>query len=54
MNLASKLATNDYILYSHDDFYFCPEWDEILKNEVDTIGHKNFYLSRLSFLLHAF
>ncbi len=45
MNLASKLATKDYILYSHDDFYFCPQWDEILKKEVDLIGHKNFYLS---------
>ncbi len=45
MNLASKLATKDYILYSHDDFYFCPGWDVILKKEVDIIGHKNFYLS---------
>ena len=23
-NLASKKAKFDYILYSHDDFYFCP------------------------------
>ena len=45
MNIASKKAKFDYILYSHDDFYFCPNWDSVLKNEVDRIGHKNFYLS---------
>ena len=45
MNLASKKAKNDYILYAHDDFYFCPGWDISLKNEIDKIGHKNFYLS---------
>ena len=45
MNLASKLIDNDYILYAHDDFYFCPYWDEILKKEIDHIGHNNFYLS---------
>ena len=45
MNLASKLATNDYILYSHDDFYFCPNWDEILMKEINQIGHNRFYLS---------
>ena len=45
MNLAAKKAKYDYILYAHDDFYFLPGWDLILKNEVDKIGHKYFYLS---------
>ena len=45
MNKASKKAKYDYILYAHDDFYFCPEWDQILKKELDLIGHNNFYLS---------
>jgi len=45
MNLAVKKTSSDYILYAHDDFYFCPDWDLILKNEVDTIKHNNFYLS---------
>ncbi len=45
MNLAAKKSKNDFILYAHDDFYFCPHWDLILKKEVDKIGHKNFYLS---------
>ena len=45
MNTASKKSKFKYVLYSHDDFYFCPGWDEVLKNEVDAIGHNNFYLS---------
>ena len=45
MNTASKKAKFDYILYSHDDFYFCPSWDQVLKKEVDKIGHNRFYLS---------
>ncbi len=45
INLASKLSTHKYILYSHDDMYFCPLWDEYLYNEVKKIGHDNFYLS---------
>ena len=45
MNMAAKKATTDYILYAHDDFYFCPKWDVVLKREVDKIGHNHFYLS---------
>ena len=45
MNLAAKKSSFDYILYAHDDFYFCPDWDEILKKEIELIGHNNFYLS---------
>ena len=45
MNTASKKSRFKYILYSHDDFYFCPGWDVVLKNEIDAIGHNNFYLS---------
>jgi GT2 family glycosyltransferase len=45
LNKASKLSKKDYILISHDDFYYCPGWDEELMNNVNTINHKNFYLS---------
>ncbi len=45
VNLASQKAKLNYILYAHDDFYFCPDWDLILKKEIDKIGHKDFYLS---------
>jgi GT2 family glycosyltransferase len=45
MNMASRKASTKYILYAHDDFYFCPGWDEVLLEEVKKIPHNNFYLS---------
>ena len=45
VNTAAKKATTNYILYAHDDFYFCPGWDKVLLNEVQKIPHNNFYLS---------
>jgi glycosyltransferase involved in cell wall biosynthesis len=45
INKAAKLAKHDYLLYAHDDFYFSPNWDKILNNEVEKIGHNKFYLS---------
>ena len=45
MNKATKKANFDFILYSHDDFYFCPKWDEVLNEEIKKIGHNRFYLS---------
>jgi GT2 family glycosyltransferase len=45
LNKASRLSKNDFILISHDDFYYCPGWDVELMNNVNSINHKNFYLS---------
>ena len=45
VNLAAKKSKFNFILYSHDDFYFIPEWDVILKNEIEKLDHINFYLS---------
>lgn len=45
MNMAAKKANTKFLLYAHDDFYFCPKWDLVLKSELDKIKHKNFYLS---------
>jgi len=45
MNRAAKESTTSYILYAHDDFYFCPGWDEVLLKEVKKIPHNRFYLS---------
>ena len=45
INKAAKLSNNNYILYSHDDMYFCPDWDKVLLNEVKSLNHENFYLS---------
>ena len=36
LNIASKLSRMDYILISHDDFYYCPGWDtEFSKERVN-------------------
>ena len=40
MNIAAKKAKLDYILYAHDDFYFCPNWDQVMFDEVNLIGHE--------------
>tara|TARA_X000000950_G_scaffold232737_1_gene281914 strand:+ start:148 stop:945 length:798 start_codon:yes stop_codon:yes gene_type:complete len=45
LNKAAAKAQYDYILYGHDDFYFCPGWDEVMMAEIKRIGHNNFYLS---------
>ena len=45
INKAAKLAKYEYILYSHDDMYFCPSWDVVLLKEVKMINHEKFYLS---------
>ena len=44
INNAVKLSTTNYILYSHDDMYFCPGWDKVLLNEIKKIKHEKFYL----------
>jgi len=45
LNKASKLSKFDYVLISHDDFYYCPGWDTEFVNEINNIKHNNFYLS---------
>ena len=45
MNKAAKLASTQYILYTHDDMYFLPSWDSILKKEIELLNTKFFYLS---------
>ncbi len=45
VNTAAKLSSKEYILYSHDDFYFLPKWDQYLIDEIERIGHNHFYLS---------
>ena len=44
-NLAATKSTKNYILYSHDDMYFLPEWDVILKKELSALQNNLFYLS---------
>ena len=45
INKAAKLVSNQYILYSHDDMYFCPNWDKVLFHEIKSLDHDNFYFS---------
>ena len=39
MNLAAKKANYMFILYAHDDFYFCPNWD--VKRKIRFIRNNN-------------
>ena len=45
INNIVKLTRYKYILYSHDDCYFCPTWDKVLNNEIKKINHNKFYFS---------
>ncbi len=45
LNLASTKSIYDLILYSHDDFYFCPSWDEVIIEEINKLSHNKFYFS---------
>ena len=45
LNMASKQSIYDYILISHDDFYYCPRWDIEIINEIKKLKHNKFYLS---------
>ena len=45
INTAFNHATKKFILYAHDDMYFCPDWDVHFLEELNKIGHNKFYLS---------
>ena len=45
LNKSSKLAKYDYIIISHDDFYYCPNWDVEFKKELENLNHDNFFIS---------
>ena len=45
VNIATKLSAKNYIIFAHDDMYFLPCWDEILKGEIDKLNNNLFYLS---------
>src|SRR6476660_7422028 len=45
LNAAAQLATTPYILYINDDMYTCPRWDAALVEEIESIGHNNFFLA---------
>jgi glycosyltransferase involved in cell wall biosynthesis len=45
MNKAYSLTTTDHILYSHDDMYFCKNWDIFLTDEINKQDNNQYYLS---------
>ena len=45
INKVCKIANFNYLLYSHDDMYFCPNWDIILEQEINKLKNNFFYLS---------
>ena len=45
MNKAYSLTTTDYILYAHDDMYFCKNWDFFLIKEIEKQNNNQYYLS---------
>jgi len=45
MNKAYTLTTTNYILYAHDDMYFCKNWDYFLVNEINNQKNNLYYLS---------
>ena len=45
INQAASLATSDYILYAHDDMFFCKNWDIYLENEVQKYTDNLYYLT---------
>ena len=48
VNIAAKEATNEFILYAHDDMYFCKNWDYELFQEIKNINHNFFYISGMN------
>ena len=53
VNIASKISKHDLILYSHDDMYFLPGWDNEFINQINDIGHNKFYLSSTHISAHV-
>ena len=45
VNKASELANSNYILYAHDDMFFCKNWDLYLVNEINKFTDNLFYLT---------
>ena len=44
-NAPSSLATSDYLVMSDDDFYFAPDWDYYLLEEINKLDHIYFCIT---------
>ena len=45
LNALFEISTKEIICYVNDDMYLCPNWDAVLADEIEGIGHEKFYLS---------
>ena len=45
LNKAAELANSNYILYAHDDMFFCKNWDVYLEDEIKKFPDNLFYLT---------
>ena len=45
VNRAASLSTTDYIMYTHDDMFFCQNWDLVLEDKIKKQENNLFYLS---------
>ncbi len=45
INIIADKASYEYLIYVHDDMYFCPNWEEPLINEIKNLNHNKFYIS---------
>jgi len=45
LNACRSMVKTNYILYANDDMYFLPDWDLVIWNEIQAIGHHYFMLS---------
>ena len=45
LNRAANLANTNYILYAHDDMFFCKDWDIYLEKEIKRFKDNLYYLT---------
>jgi hypothetical protein len=48
LNTASKISIEDFIVISHDDFYYCPSWDEYLTMSIKVKSKNIFFIYRFN------
>ena len=48
VNAASLKSTENYIIYTHDDMFFCNNWDIELEKDINNLNTKYFYISGMN------
>ena len=45
LNSLAQKAKNEYLIFIHDDMYLCPNWEDVVIDEIKSHNTNNFYLS---------